>query len=186
MSVSRTAAELGLLAEEPSTREGGFVVEIGDIERGIDIGVRDKSKYIWSDCPDCGMTKWTQLYRYRLGEYLRCRRCAAKTSRCCGSNHPNWRGGFIRDDGYVLIRILPEDGCYNMSYGGSILEHRYIMAKILGRCLTNKEIVHHLNGVRDDNRPENIAIVTKGNHEHYTFVKVMQSRILELERLVIE
>ena len=62
-----------------------------------------------------------------------------------------------------------------------VLEHRYIMEQSIGRKIRKNEIVHHKNGVRDDNRIENLVITTRKKHEHYTFIKSLQKRIIDLE-----
>lgn len=47
---------------------------------------------------------------------------------------------------------------------GYIQEHRLVVERILGRALTTDEVVHHINERRDDNRPENLKVMTRAAH----------------------
>ena len=73
---------------------------------------------------------------------------------------PRWKGGRIKlDTGYIRLRL------YNSkkeSY--SAYEHRFLMERHLNRKLERWEEVHHKNGIRDDNRIENLELVVKKKH----------------------
>lgn len=72
-----------------------------------------------------------------------------------GKNHPCWKGGRIKTgEGYISLwaRGHPYADCR-----GYVLEHRLVMEKGLGRYLKPFEKVHHKNGIRDDNRLDNIG-----------------------------
>jgi hypothetical protein len=47
---------------------------------------------------------------------------------------------------------------------GYVYEHRLVMEEILGRRLRRDEHVHHRNGKRWDNRPENLEVMTASEH----------------------
>ena len=65
------------------------------------------------------------------------------------------RGTVTRKDGYVYV-VYYEDGKRKR-----VAEHRKVMELVLGRPLKAFENVHHKNGVRDDNRPENLELWIK-------------------------
>ena len=48
-----------------------------------------------------------------------------------------------------------------------IQEHRAVIEKCLGRKLNNDEVVHHVNGVKDDNRIENLVIMSQKEHNNH-------------------
>jgi len=58
-----------------------------------------------------------------------------------------------------------EDGYVEIWNGTErMLEHRYVMEQQLNRKLTTEEVVHHINGIKDDNTPTNLEVLSHIEH----------------------
>ncbi|RLG15242.1 hypothetical protein DRN69_03350 [Candidatus Pacearchaeota archaeon] len=82
-----------------------------------------------------------------------------------GEKNNNWKGGRKKGSGGYIFIYSPNHpyNIYNYVY-----EHRLVVESQIGRYLTPKEVVHHINGVRDDNRPENlICFIDDSAHHRY-------------------
>jgi len=158
----------------------------GDIKTGKEIGRTGNRKWIWHACEDCGKERWVSLRivnpnkpssRFCLPCGIRqmwkrpgmkLRQSEVRKGEKCYA----WKGGKAksRHRGYVFIKLRPFSPFYSMANqdvkisGAYIAEHRLVMAQYLDRCLGTHEIVHHKNGIRDDNRIENLELTTPGSH----------------------
>ncbi len=111
----------------------------------------------------------------RIQKCLDCKKEISKNSeRCKSCSNRNRKGkyntnkhkdakGYYYSNGYKYIYLynLPKT---QSGVPTAIAEHRLIMKKYLKRNLKLKETVHHINGIKDDNRIENLQVVSNSKH----------------------
>ncbi|MFA5321197.1 MAG: HNH endonuclease [Smithella sp.] len=88
-----------------------------------------------------------------------------------GDKNPMWRGGrkIHYGSGYILV-YCPSHPCAHKD--GTVFEHRLVMEKHIGRLLCSTERIHHINGIKDDNRKENLQLFSSlSEHTKHHFPK---------------
>jgi len=88
-----------------------------------------------------------------------------------GKNHHSWKGGRNKNkSGYIVIVVRQK----------RYFEHRIVWEDAHGKIPAG-HIIHHLNGIRDDNRLENLCLLPRERHSPSTIIEPHQIRIRELE-----
>lgn len=101
------------------------------------------------NCIECGAVfefKWKAKYCIPCRSIINKRNASLKS---------------ISDDRYIdeIRRFTSRNGYVQILFDGCWLaEHRVVMEKMLGRPLVKGESVHHKNGIKHDNSPENLEL----------------------------
>lgn len=97
-----------------------------------------------------------------------------------GDKNPAWKGGRYKSQGYVFI--YAENGKPKKRHQR---EHIVIWEKTYGK-LPKGWVIHHLNGIRDDNRIENLFGLPRAGHSRIELGEAYKKRIRQLERQLTE
>jgi len=156
---------------------------IGEIRKGREIGKKSSTNnFIWIACKECAKERWVKAVR-GIPVSIICYHCAHST-KFQAENNPNWKGGrFITGQGYIKV-LMPDHP--KAGKDGYILEHVYIWEEYHQRQLPKDQVIHHLNGIKGDNRPENLIALKKGEHIHLAEPFKKRIRALEIRVRLLE
>jgi hypothetical protein len=155
-------------------------------------------------CPTCKKKRWYPLWSLR--QFLKrdnfsghCRPCGVGALRAGSLKYVRSKkyGRSITSNGYASLRVavidpadLPMFRAMSSAAAPSVSEHRWVMAKHLGRPLLTSECIDHMDGDKLNNSLDNLRIYVRGkNHPgsangHGTYYHEWQmalARIKELE-----
>ena len=159
---------------------------------------RNKGQFCSRSCYMNALRKRTGTASPRYGvrhteEALVKIRAAAKANTKRGAENPRYKGCWASHGyKYVTLDSLPPDqremamamGTRLMNKTG-VMEHRLVMAMMVGRPLLPSECVHHRNGMRSDNRQENLELLPNGAHKarHSQIMAELKASRREIEIL---
>lgn len=124
----------------------------------------------------CGATTVRRVLAKNGG--LRKRGASTKNRR--GQNAPRWQGGRVKSaGGYVLVHMPGHPMAWKSGY---VAEHRLVASAALGRPVRSDEDVHHINGIKDDNSPDNLFAMNKADHRK-THAEVVRE-LMRLRKLL--
>lgn len=134
------------------------------------------------NCKECNKVIYT--YPSRIGRKKYC------SPTCRGKNNlklfkaghkyfPSSKNKGIHYHSSGYIHILSPNHPFK-DCRGYVAEHRLVMEKKLGRYLTKKEVVHHINGIKNDNRIKNLILFSSqlehAKHEYKNNIILKQNK----------
>jgi len=160
-------------------------------------------KRVLLKCDTCGNENTTTYQNYYSAQKKRnfsgetyCRACSCKSTATKskgriphnkGKKYPNlqgvnsksWKGGsYISSDGYIMKHI-GFNSKRKSGWEDYRKEHILVMEQYLGRELNSNEIIHHINGIKTDNRIENLSLL-QSSQEHKESHNSLQNEAYKL------
>jgi hypothetical protein len=135
-----------------------IIAEIGNVYGRLTVISRDikNKKGIWWLCScSCGNQKVISGAALRNRSTRSCGCLKKEINSIQGESSPHWKGGRVEIKGYIHLHRANHP---NAKKDGYVSEHVYVMSQIIGRPIEKGETIHHKNGIKTDNSPENLEL----------------------------
>lgn len=126
-----------------------------------DVGISNRTHKLCVTCYHRKLEDDDPAYKEkkRIAKFKSRRKCRGQDPEAPLMKRKNGEGTLDKN-GYFQITRLGHPNCTSKT--GRIAQHTYVMSQHLGRPIRKNESVHHKNGIRDDNRIENLELWHKG------------------------
>lgn len=111
--------------------------------------------------------KWNAKTRQKISRVL-------SDGRQSGAGNGRWKGGIKKDKKGYIYEYCPEHPFKRQ--GNYVFQHRLVMERFLGRYLLSTESVHHRDGNKQNNRIENLQLISPREHASLHAKKAMKSK----------
>jgi len=163
--------------------------QLGDLVKASTIGYAGgNARYV--KCPICGLERWICHRRQRknpppIEPIKLCPKCRMnrwlEKRDYHRDGHPLWKGGRNKTRfGYIRI-FAPDHPRANLPHSPYVFEHILVWEKAHNQSLPKGWVIHHINGIKDDNRLKNLLAMSRNGHSPSLNVKAIQKRLREVE-----
>lgn len=158
--------------------------QLGEIKKGTEVGYKHPAKHIWKACPECGKKRWVRIVK-GIPQAKLCHQCNSERGEYVrGHKNHNWKGGNIHcSNGYIK---LYQPTHHRRHSDGYVYEHILVWEKVHNKPLPKGWLIHHLNGIKNDNRPINLMAMPSKKHLAVLSEKAKRIRALEEEVKMLE
>ena len=113
----------------------------------------------------CGREFLCPRHKVAKGRGKFCSLSCSRKFNAVGPRNSWWKGGRVYStDGYIWTMCPDHPKATKKGY---VYEHRLVMEKAIGRYLSSDEVVHHIDGVKDNNSLQNLALTNFSQHSRH-------------------
>lgn len=139
-----------------------------------------KNLYVDQKMSQGKISKMFNVSQPQVGRWLRTSGIKSRSFHQSGPDHTRWKGGIRKVQGRFKI-WKPEHP--RADHGGYVFQHILIWEKKYGQ-IPEGYIVHHLNGIKDDDRIGNFKLMKKSEHSPWLTLQALQKHVRSLEKKI--